>query len=178
MIAPVGKPAFETARLAFRLLGPGEEAALQAVFESAPDYFRRLNEQDALAPDAAARELRSCAQTPGRELALLSRLGDGSAAGAIGWWRGHPEPDVVLLGMLLVVPALRGRGLAREAVEGLEVWLAGQGIRRLRTAVPAHAFAEHDLLRALGFALLPIREHTALGLAGAHLMLFEKRLGG
>jgi RimJ/RimL family protein N-acetyltransferase len=168
---------FETERLAARLLRPGNEALLQMVFEHAGDYFLRVNGSRAPDPDAAARELAACAATSGREIAVLTRLASGEPAGALGWWRGNPEPEITLLGMLMMTAEHRGQGLAREAVGGLANWLATQGIRRLRTAVDATAFREHRLLRALGFEQLPIRDHVALGLAGSHLALFEKPLG-
>jgi GNAT superfamily N-acetyltransferase len=161
-------------RLAAQLLRPGNEALLQLVFELAGDYFLRLKGTRHPDPDAAERELAACAATPGREVALLTLLESGEPIGALGWWRGNPAPEVTLLGMLLIVPEHRGQGVGREAVRGLEGWLARQQIQRLRTAVPAMAFQEHKLLRALGFEQLSIREHTELGLAGTHLALFEK----
>jgi GNAT superfamily N-acetyltransferase len=165
---------FETPRLAAQLLGAGQEALLQMVFRAAGDYFERVTGRPEPEPDAAARELAACAANPARELALLTDRESGEPAVVLGWWRGNPEPDVALVGMLLVVPALRGRGLAREAVAGLEEWLATREIRRLRTAVQATAFADHRLLRKLGFEQMSVRDHTTLGLGGSHLFLFEK----
>jgi GNAT superfamily N-acetyltransferase len=169
---------WESERLAAQLLRPGNEALLQLVFERAGDYFLRLKGTRHPDPDAAERELAACAATPGREVALLTDLESGEPIGAIGWWRGNPAPEVTLLGMLLIVPEHRGHGVGREAVRGLEGWLVLQQIQRLRTAVPAMAFQEHKLLRALGFEQLSIREHTELGLAGTHLALFEKAIVG
>lgn len=167
---------FATERLTAQLLRSGTAPLLQLVFEAAGDYFLRVNGTRTPEPDAAARELGACAATVGREVAILTDRASGEPIGAIGWWRGNPQPDIALLGMLLVVPERRGAGLAREAVRGLESWLARQRIRRLRTAVPVTAFQEHKLLRALGFEQLPIRDHVALGLAGSHLFLFGKPL--
>jgi GNAT superfamily N-acetyltransferase len=109
---------------------------------------------------------------------VLSARDSGEPVGVIGWWSGNPTAETALLGMLMMTPDRRGAGLAREAVVGLERWLADRGITRMRTAVGAKAFAEHRLLRALGFELLPVREHTALGMAGSHLMLWEKSIAG
>jgi GNAT superfamily N-acetyltransferase len=173
---PASAAGFETERLAAQLLGSGTAPLLQLVFESAGDYFLRVNGTRTPDADAAARELGACAATAGRDVAILTDRASGEPIGAIGWWRGNPAPEIALLGMLLVVPERRGQGLAREAVRGLESWLGRQQIRRLRTAVPATAFQEHKLLRALGFEQLPIRDHVTLGLAGSHLFLFEKPL--
>jgi GNAT superfamily N-acetyltransferase len=167
---------WETPRLLAQQLRPGHEALLQSVFAAAGDYFGRATGADRPDADAAAGELRACAASPGREVAVLLDRGSGDPVGAIGWWQGNPEPEVTLLGMLMIVPTRRSEGLAREAVEGLERWLAGQGNRRLRTAVGAREYGEQRLVRALGFTAMSIREHTALGLGGSHLALFEKQL--
>jgi GNAT superfamily N-acetyltransferase len=176
--APEVGDGWESDRLTAQRLRPGNEALLQMVFVLAGDYFLRLKGTRQPDPDAAERELAACAATRGRELALLTHRASGDPVGVLGWWRGNPEPDVALLGMLMMVPEQRGQGMGREAVRGLEEWLAGQGIRRLRTAVPALAYQEHKLLRALGFEQLPIRDHVLLGLAGSHLALFEKGIEG
>jgi|GEM_PF-1223976 len=170
-------PGWESERLTAQLLRPGNEALLQLVFSAAADFFQRVSGTAGPAPDAAEQEIAACARTPGREIAMLSTLDSGEPVGVIGWWMGNPSEDTALLGMLMMIPDRRGEGLARESVRGLERWLVGRGIRRIRTAVAATAFSEHRLLRALGFELLPVREHTALGMAGSHLMLWEKPIG-
>lgn len=171
-----GAPAWETSRLTAQLLGLGHEPPLQAVFQASGDYFLRTTGRPGPDPDAAAREIRACAATPGREVALLTHRESGEPVAALGWWQKNPEPEVALLGILLVVPEHRGQGLAREAVAGLEGWLAAREIRRLRTAVGATHFPIHALLRALGFSEMSIRDHAALGMAGVNLVLFEKPL--
>ncbi|CAN5897335.1 hypothetical protein BH23GEM7_BH23GEM7_35090 [soil metagenome] len=170
-------PAFETERLMARLLSPGHEPLLQAVFEDARDHFQRTTGRASPDPDTAGREIRACATTPGRAVALLTHRESGEPVAVLGWWEGNPEAEVALLGIVLVVPEHRGKGLARETVAGLEGWLAEREIRRLRTAVGATDFSTHALLRALGFAEMSIRDHTALGMAGVNLALFEKPLG-
>lgn len=179
LVTPEPQPSrvFESARLTVQRLGPGDEAVLQTVFEKAGDYFLRVTGHSAPEPDAAAREIGSCIATPGREVALLSLHAEAEPVGVLGWWHGNPEPDVTLLGMLMLVPAQRGQGLARDALAALAAREAQRGIRRLRTAVAAGSYREHALLRALGFAEMPIRDHVALGLSGANLALFEKPVG-
>lgn len=163
-----------SARLEIRLLESGDEAALQAVFEAAGDYFLSITGRPEPDADAAEREIRTCVSTPGRDVALVSPRGAGEPIGMLGWWRGSPEPDVALLGTLLVVPAYRGKGVAREALGALEGWLAGQGIRRLRTGVGAGDERVHALLRALGFEPLDQRTHVSLDRGRMMIALFEK----
>lgn len=165
---------FLTERLQARRLSSGDGEALQRVFEAAGDYFLSITGRPEPDPDAAERELRACATTPGRAVALLEARDDGRAVGALGWWQGSPEPEVALVGMLLVVPAERGRGLAREAVDGLAGWLAEQGVSRLRTGVGAGDQRTHALLQALGFAPLDQRTHVSLDRGRVMLALFER----
>ena len=176
---PSGAPptVIETPRLLLRLLGPEDAEALQRVFREAGDYFLGVTGRPEPDPDAAERELQGCAATPGRDVALASLRGTGEPAGVLGWWRGSPDPDVALLGMLLVVPGERGKGIAREALGALEGWLAGEGIRRLRTGVSARDRRAAAVLPALGFERMSIRDHQALGLDMAHLTLWEKGIG-
>ena len=76
-----------------------------------------------------------------------------------------------------VDPAHRGHGLAREALEAVEVWLAGRGIAALRTAFQRRRLPVHAVVRALGFTEMSVREHTLLGLGGAGISLWEKPVG-
>lgn len=168
----------ESDRLRLRSLRPGDEARLASVFAAARDYFTAIGGQVPSAEDAAARELAGCASTEGRDVAVLSLIDTGADVGAVGWWRGNPEPDVALLGMLMIDPGHRRQGLAREAVGALEVWLAGTGVRALRTAFPYRRLELPPLVRALGFREMSIAEHAKLGLSGAGTSLWEKPIGG
>ncbi|HEV2150281.1 MAG TPA: GNAT family N-acetyltransferase, partial [Longimicrobiaceae bacterium] len=118
---PEGAPPFpETGRLTLRLLGPEDAPELQRVFVAAGDYFLGVTGRPEPDPDAAERELRGSASTPARGVALVSLRETGEPVGALGWWAGNPEPDIALLGMLLVVPERRGAGIAREALGAVE----------------------------------------------------------
>lgn len=178
MTGDAGRLEMETERLRVRAVPPDGEARLQRVFEACADHFAVLTGRPGVAPDAAAAELALCAATPGRDVALLTLAETGEDVGAAGWWLGNPSPDRVLLGMLMIDPAHRGQGLAREALQALEVWLAGQGAVALRTAFQRRRLAVHPVVRALGFREMSIREHTLLGLGGVGLSLWEKPIGG
>lgn len=167
----------ETDRLRMHALAPGGEARLQRVFEACADHFTVLTGQP-LSPDAAAGELAACAATPGRDVAVLTLVETGEDVGAVGWWLGNPEPDRALLGMLMIHPAHRRQGLARESLDALQVWLRGRGIRGIRTAFQRRRLAVHPIVRALGFQELSIREHALLGLGGVGVSLWEKPVGG
>lgn len=167
----------ETARLSIRALGAGDEDRLQRVFAACGDHFAALLGQPGPAPDAGAQELAACLSTPGRQVAVLTLLDSGKDVGAAGWWAGNPGPDRALLGMLMIDPAHRRQGLAREALEAVEVWLAGRGIAAMRTAFQRRRLAVHPIVKALGFVEMSIRDHQLLGLAGAGVSLWEKPVG-
>jgi GNAT superfamily N-acetyltransferase len=162
----------ESPRLLVRALRPGEEARLQAVFDAAPDWHAALGRP--ADPNAAAAEVAACAATPGREIAVLALRATGEDVGAVGWWRGNPEPHVALLGTLLVVPAHRGAGIAREALGAVGGWLAEGGITELRTAFPRRLLHLHPVVKALGFREMSIAEHQKLGFAGVGTSLWSR----
>jgi len=166
-----------TAALTLQPLGLDDVDRLQAVYDAAPDFFQAIVGSEGAAPDAALTEIRQAAQ-PGREVALVL-LPDGAAAGAIGWWAGKPSEDVALLGMLLVLPEHRGRGLARAALAALEESLSAGGITQLRTAIPYRRAtpAVRAFLEAFGFEPMPLAEHTRMGMSGAGISLWHKAIG-
>ena len=166
----------ETDRLLLHTLAPGDEALLQRVFEACADHFTVLTGQP-LSPSAAAGELAACAATPGRDVAVLTLAETGEDVGAVGWWAGNPEPDRALLGMLMIHPVHRRQGLAREALDALQVWLRGRGIRAIRTAFQRRRLAVHPIVKGLGFREMSIAEHALLGLGGVGVSLWEKPVG-
>jgi GNAT superfamily N-acetyltransferase len=176
-LAPTAPIDIETARLAIRALSAADEGRLQRLFEACADHFSALTGQPRPAPDAAAQELRACEQTWGRQVAMLTLADTGQDVGAVGWWAGNPGPDRALLGMLMIDPEHRRQGLAREALDAVEVWLGGRGIVALRTAFQRRRLAVHPIVRALGFTEMSIREHALLGLPGVGISLWEKPVG-
>jgi RimJ/RimL family protein N-acetyltransferase len=167
----------ESDRLDIRTLGPDDVDRLQGVFRAAGDHFLTITGRPEPEPDAAEREIRGCMATPGRDVAIFTLRETGEDVGAAGWWAGSPEPDVALLGMLMIHPKHRRRGIAREALGALEVWMAGRGIRRIRSGVGAGDERAHAILRGLGFLPMDERRHVALDRGRVMIALFEKAVG-
>lgn len=168
---------FETPRLDARRLRPGDEEVLQEVFRTTPEYFITVTGRAEVDPDAAERELQAAAGAEGREVALLTLRETGAGVGALGWWGGQPEPGLSLLGMVLLVPEERGKGLAREAVEGLEGWFGAQGMDKIRTGVVVGHQRARAMLEALGFTDTEERTHVPLpNRARMMITFYEKDL--
>jgi RimJ/RimL family protein N-acetyltransferase len=165
-----------TERLLLERVAPGMETELQGVFRAAGDHFTTVTGRPEPDPDAAEREVRSAASVAGREVFLVRMREGGEAVGAVGWWAAHPEPDIALLGMLLIDMRRRGEGLGREALAGVEEALRSQGIRELRTGVGAGDAARQSVLRALGFTPLDERKHVSLDRGRVMIALFRKQL--
>lgn len=163
-------------RLLLERATPEAEQELQAVFRAAGDHFTTVTGRPEPDPDAAARELRSAASAQGREVFLVRLRESGEAIGAVGWWAGHPEPTVALLGMLLIDARRRRDGLAREALGAVERALRDLGIAELRTGVGAGDTGRQTVLRALGFAPLDERRHVSLDRGRVMLALYRKEL--
>lgn len=155
---------------------PDMETILQDVFEAAGDHFTTVTGRPAPDADAAQREIQSAASAPGREVFLIRLRQDGTPVGAIGWWEGHPIPEITLLGMLLVASTHRGRGIAREALTTLGAALATRGAQELRTGVGAGDVVRQKALSALGFEPLDERKHVSLDRGRVMIALFRKAL--
>jgi GNAT superfamily N-acetyltransferase len=164
----------QSPRLRAEGLRPGDEARLQAVFATAPDWFLATGRP--ADPNAAAHEIAGSATDAGRAIAVVSLAQTGEDVGALGWWLHRPETGMALLGTLVIAEAHRGRGLAREALHALEGWLGEMGVTELRTAFPRRILPLHPLVKALGFTEMSIAEHQKLGLQGVGTSLWQKRL--
>ncbi|HEX6071285.1 MAG TPA: GNAT family N-acetyltransferase [Longimicrobiaceae bacterium] len=169
-------PEITTPRLVLERVAPEMEDLLQRVFVGAGDHFTTITGRPEPDPDAARREIASAEAVAGREVYLIRQAGGGEPVGAAGWWEGHPEPEVALLGMLLIVRERRGEGLAREALEAIEGTLAARGIRELRTAVGAGDAGRQAILQALGFLPQDERRHVSLDRGRVMIALFRKEL--
>lgn len=168
--------ALTTERLTLERLDPGMEETLQKVFEAAGDHFTTVTGQPRPDPDAAERELHAASRTEGREVLLVRLRAGGEAIGAVGFWEKHPEPDIALLGMLLIARDRRGHGYGREALRGVEDALRARGIEELRTGVGAGDERRQAVLMALGFEPLDQRKHVSLDRGRVMIALFQRRL--
>ena len=122
-----------------RLLTPEDLRDLQALFERAADYFEiatgRPPAQDE-APRAFVGGPPNKSVNDKRTIGVFSQ--DGALVGVLDAVTDWPGQGAWTMGMLLLDPASRGRGLGTALLAAYEHWAASEGARRLQTAVVWH----------------------------------------
>ncbi|WP_130334502.1 GNAT family N-acetyltransferase [Streptomyces sp. BK022] len=136
-------------RVLLREPGPADEAALLRLFEECEDWFTA-----ATGLPSAPGDVQSLyyalpeGADPGDKVLLLVERG-GEVAGLVDAVRDWPGPGAVAVGLFLLAPWARGRGLGRAVAETL----LGRGASRVTATVPAGWKAGERFLERLGFAL-------------------------
>ncbi len=127
---------------------------LQTLFDRCPDYFE-LVEGHPAAPDAAEKELQDRPPQAAAEDSFCFglRRPSGVLAGVLQAFRHYPEKNQWYIGLLLLDPDGRGKGLGRAFYRNFELWAAGQGAEKLLIAVLADNSRAHPFWQAQGFEL-------------------------
>ena len=161
----------------FRLVPLTLEAApaLQTLLAAAEDYFRLLGARE-VPGDMAERLLLAAAHTPGRHVMGIEV--DTQLIGLLDFRLRYPGPDHAYLGLILLVPAERGKGYGSLAMDIWETWLALQTpIRRVRTGVPAHLRRPLRFFRRRGYRPTGEARRLAVGDWQPRVLIMEKHLG-
>ncbi|MFF9396414.1 GNAT family N-acetyltransferase [Streptomyces griseoluteus] len=136
-------------RVLLREPGPADEAALLRLFEECEDWFTA-----ATGLPSAPGDVQSLyyalpeGADPGDKVLLLVERG-GEVAGLVDAVRDWPEPGAVAVGLFLLAPWARARGLGRAVAQTL----LERGASRVTATVPAGWKAGERFLERLGFAL-------------------------
>ncbi len=147
---PVGE--YTTARL-----HPDRDAAvLQALFDACAD-FSDLIEGQPPAPTAAQEAFTDL--PPGKTLddKFLVGIFDpaGALVGVLDAIRAYPQPGTWFIGLLLLDPSQRGRGLGETVTRAFEEWAAAQGAREIGLGVVEANTGGYRFWARLGFT--PVR---------------------
>ena len=145
------RPAGPGVRL--REIAPDDEPALQAVFAAAEDWFVALTGDHALPGDVQSLFWSAPEGVSPADKVLLVVEHDGEVAGVVDLVPGHPEPGACSVGLFLLAPAHRGRGVGTAAARSLLDLAGRRGISRVTVAVPAGWDASATFLSGLGFTL-------------------------
>ncbi len=125
-------------------LSEGDVPAIASLFHECADYWH-------LVVGRAAGEEESASLLTERPPALaLSnkfvfglRIG-GRLVAIADAFRDYPHDGIWWLGLLLIAPESRGRGLGRRLYAAFESWAAAQGARELRLCVQAQNTRAHE----------------------------------
>lgn len=139
-------------------LSPADAAAIARLYDRCAGYFVM---QDGVAPDRADvddlfRDIPAEKQ-PGDHI-VLGWPGNHGLAAVIALLRDYPHDGIWYLGLMLVDPALRGRGYGKSLYAMIEAGAAAGGAHEVRLAVLDVNEAGHRFWRSLGF-----QEHRRVG---------------
>ncbi|MFF7963939.1 GNAT family N-acetyltransferase [Streptomyces sp. NPDC007903] len=136
-------------RVLLREPGPADEAALLRLFEECEDWFTAATGRPSAPGDVQSLyyALPEGADPGDKVLLLVER--NGEVAGLVDAVRDWPEAGAVAVGLFLLAPWARGRGLGRAVAETL----LERGASRVTATVPAGWKAGERFLERLGFAL-------------------------
>jgi GNAT superfamily N-acetyltransferase len=165
-------------RCATRRLAPPDLPALQALFTRAADYFA-IAAGAPPAPDEAERAF--VGGPPSKAVSAKQTIGifddAGTLVGVLDAIPDFPADGTCTIGMLLLDPAVRGRGVGRAALAAFETWITRRGTRRLRTALVAHHERGLAFLHRAGYAEVSRREGHTSGGAPVTIAFLEKQAG-
>lgn len=150
-------------------LAARDSLALQAIYDASASDFSLLAGQPAPAQQAS-HDLTAADEDEARH--ILGIFLNDALAGVIDLRFGEPGPQDTRLGLILLAPEHRRRGLGRWALRILEAWLARDTpVERVVVAVQANNYAAQRFFLANGYAFTG--ESTRLLLASGRLRLLE-----
>jgi RimJ/RimL family protein N-acetyltransferase len=122
--------------LTLRELGAGDEAVLQALLESDPDYTVRVTGYPPGPSDALSLLMMRPESVPESRKVVLGVFERGALVAVVDLLRGYPAPEYVFIGLLLVEGVRQRQGVGAAALAAVERY-AGQWpeARRFRLAV-------------------------------------------
>ena len=133
-------------------LSPADAGTLQLLYERCSDYHEE-HEGIPTRPTAAADEL--AALPPGKALVDKFSLGiyspEGEMVGYLDLVRDFPAADEWQIGLLMLDPAERGRGLGERICRAAADWVAARGGRTISLGVLEHAPRAERFWRRMGF---------------------------
>jgi GNAT superfamily N-acetyltransferase len=138
------------------LLLPGRDtAALQALLEACADFSVLVEGQP---PGATAAQEAFEEMPPGKApddkflIGLFDAAGD--LVGVLDAIRDYPEPGEWFIGLLLLRPDQRGRGLGQRIYGAFEAWAAASGARSIGLGVVETNERAYRFWQRMGFGLV------------------------
>jgi len=161
-----------------RRLGLPDLPALQEMFHRAADYFE-IATGAGPAPDEAERAF--VGGPPTKSVSDKQTIGvfddAGALVGVLDAIPDFPSEGTCTIGMLLLDPAARGRGVGGAALAAFEAWMTHRGTRQFRTAIVTHHAEGLAFLRREGYAEVSRLEGYGRGAARSTIVFLEKAAG-
>ena len=101
----------------------------------------------------------------------------GRMIGALDVLRGYPEPDIWYLGLLMLSPETRNRGLGAQAYAATRNWVEANGGKAIRLVVQAQNGAALRFWERQGFVVIGAATQDTGGRTN-EVFRMEQRLGG
>ncbi len=151
-----------------------DRARLQKVYEASADYFELVGEVG-VPPNTAERALLEAASIPERH--VMGIFVDEELIGVLDFRLRYPGPDTAYLGLILIVPEMRGKGYGSLALDIWETWLDVQTpIARVRLGVAAHNRRAIRFWLRRGYRMTGEARRVAVGAAAPRILFMEKTL--
>jgi len=170
-------PLFQVAGRPVVRLSMDQAPILQRLLERCGDHYEMVEGHRA-GPDAAISELTDGpAERVPHDLFCLGILdGDDVLAGAIGALRNHRRTNQWYLGLMLIEPTARSKGLGAAAYREFERWIAAQGADSILLAVVEANIRAGHFWQSQGFGWPRSYPERTIGLRRHILIEYEKDL--
>lgn len=160
--------------ITLRPLELADAPALQEVYQECAAYISHTWEA-APQPALAVHDLEETQSQEGRF--LLGIYLEHDLVGVIDLRFGDPEPQDMRLGLILLTPEQRRRGLGSWALRILEAWLARDTpVNRVVASVSTNAYAAQRFLLANGYAFSGESTRVLVGTSRLRILEMRKSL--
>ena len=157
--------------------------ALQALYEQTPSYWQMYG-MAACPENQAERDLKAGDETPGRYMMGIVRRVDAADAragaaliGVLDFRLHWPQEKTAYIGMIMVADSYQRQGVATQAWQLLEPWLAETAqMETLRLAVEQFNHRSLPFFQHLGFQLTGEANRMKVGERLVRLLYMEKSI--
>jgi GNAT superfamily N-acetyltransferase len=162
-----------------RRLQPEDTQVLQKLFEKCSDYMM-IVEGEGVSPTAAEEIFVSA--PPGRSLEdkFLFGLVDptGELVGVLEGFRHYPQAAIWWIGLLLLAPEVRGRGVGGEVLRAFAEWVRSQGGSAIMLGVVEDNQRAYRFWQQAGFELVRKTEPRPFGKKTQVVLVMRRTLPG
>ncbi len=178
MTMPASDISFRSAGVFVRRLSPADRGLLTALCESCADYFEMVTGLPPGPDDVEALYAELPEALPPSAKILLGIFAEGSdrLVGVIDALWDYPAPGQCYVGLLLVEPTQRKRGLGATVYHAFEEWAYGEGAASVRLGVVEGNHLALKFWRRLGFEVVDSRGPRRFGLLDHTVLVLTRSI--